>query len=224
MDYDKERKEIQKIEQYLDCRGQDVLEVGCGEGHVSAVLAPNARKYIAIDFDATRLEKARSTHPEVDFRIGNGEALAFAEASFSRVLFTLSLPHQASRIALREAHRVLTEDGRVVVVEPSADGEFQQFFHIFDDETEALTRALEAIRRSDFELQRHETFCAKVRFADHEELCDYPFDRAVHKPDDRARILDTLRRLRGPFIKGQPICLHDKLNIFLLKKTHVYVS
>ena len=128
MDYDKEQKEIQVIEQYLDCLGQDILEVGCGEGHVSALLAPKAQKYIAIDSDVAQLKKARSVHPEVDFRIGNGEALSFAAGSFSRVLFTLSLHHQKSRVALQEANRVLTEDGRVVVVEPAADGEFPTIF------------------------------------------------------------------------------------------------
>ena len=219
MDYDKEQKEIQMIERYLDCIGQDILEVGCGEGHVSALLAPKARKYIAIDPDPKQLQKARSAHPEVDFRIGNGEALSFSEGSFSRVLFTLSLHHQESRVALQEAHRVLTEDGRVVVVEPAADGEFQQFFHLFDDETEALTQALEAIKRNDFELQHNETFCTDVEFIDHEEFCSYPFDRPIHQPGDRARILDTLRRLRGAFIDGQPIHLHEKLHIFLLQKT-----
>ena len=96
---------------------------------------------------------------------------------------------------------------------------FQQFFHIFDDETEALTRALKAIKLSDFELQHNETFCIDVKFIDHEEFCNYPFDRSVHKPDDRARILDTLQRLRGSFKNGQPICLHEKLHIFLLQKT-----
>lgn len=114
---------------------------------------------------------------------------------------------------------MLTEDGRVVVVEPSAESEFQQFYHIFDDETEALTKALKAIKLSDFELQHNETFCTVVKFIDYEELCNYPFDRCVHKSDDRARILDTLRRLRGSFINGQPICLHEKLHIFLLQKT-----
>ena len=39
--------------------------------------------------------------------------------------------------------------------------------------------------------------------------------------DDRTRILDALRQLRGSFIEDQPICLHDKLKIFLLKKTGV---
>ena len=217
MEYDKEHKVIQMIEQYLDCHGQDILEVGCGEGHVSAWLAPKARKYIAIDLDPEQLEKARSAHPEVDFRIGNGQALAFAEGSFSRVLFTLSLHHQESRVALQEARRVLTEDGCVVVVEPAADGEFQQFFHLFDDETEALTRALTAIRQSGFELKKNETFCTDVNFIDHEELCNYPFDRPIHQPDGRARILDTLRRLRGSFLEGQPICLYEKLHIFLLR-------
>lgn len=218
MEYDRERKEIRMIERYLDGRDQDILEVGCGEGDISALLSPKARRYIAIDPDPTRLKKARTAHPEVEFRSGNGEALTFAEGSFSRVLFTLSLHHQRSCIALEEAYRVLTEDGRIVIVEPSADGEFQQFFHLFDDETEALTQALKAIGKSEFEPEHHETFYTDVVFNDTGELCDYPFDRSTHQPDDCARILDTLHRLRGPIADDQPIYLQEKLNIFALKK------
>ncbi len=219
MDYDKEQKEIQMIERYLDCQGQDILEVGCGEGRVSSLLSPKARKYIAIDPDLNRLKKARFAHPRVDFRTGNGEALTFADGAFSRVLFTLSLHHQKSHIALKEAYRVLTEAGRVVIVEPSADGEFQQFFHLFDDETEALSQAFNAIKLSDFELDNHETFCTTVTFIDNEEFCNYPFDRSTHQPDDRARILDTLHRLCGSFDDGQQIYLQEKLHIFLLQKS-----
>jgi SAM-dependent methyltransferase len=133
-------------------------------------------------------------------------------------LITLSLHHQESRVALQEAHRVLAEDGHVVIVEPAADGEFQQFFHLFDDETDALTQALNVIALSDFHLEHHETFCAAVIFHDYEELCNYPFDRTIRQPHDRARILDTLRRLHGPFKDGQAIQLHDRLHILLLQK------
>lgn len=218
MDYDKEQKEIQKIEQFLDCHDNHILEVGCGDGRVSALLAPKAKAYIAIDTDPNSLEKARSAYPEVDFQLGNGEALSFADASFNGVLFTLSLHHQESRVALQEAHRVLAENGHAVIVEPAADGEFQQFFHIFDDETDALAQALNAIKESDFELKRHETFCTNVTFRDHQELCGYPFDRTIRQPGDSDRILETLRRLRSSLKDGQPIHLHDKLHIFLLRR------
>ena len=218
MDYDKEQKEIQKIEQFLDCPDHHILEVGCGDGRVSALLAPKAKAYVAIDTDPQSLDKARSAYPEVDFQLGNGEALSFADASFNGVLFTLSLHHQKSRVALQEAYRVLAENGHVVIVEPAADGEFQQFFHLFDDETDALAQALNAITQSNFELERHETFCTTVTFHDHEELCSYPFDRTIRQPDDSDRILETLRRLRGSPKNGQPICLHEKLHIISLRR------
>ncbi|NNG01124.1 MAG: class I SAM-dependent methyltransferase [Desulfobacteraceae bacterium] len=206
------------IERYLDGHRCDVLEIGCGEGRVSALLAPRSRTYIAIDPDPDRIGHARSSFPEVDFRIGNGEALDFPDASFNRVLYTLSLHHQESRVALREAHRVLTGAGRVVIVEPAADGEFQQFFHLFDDETERLNEAMKAISQSDFKLEHQERFNTGVTFHDHEELCSYPFDRTEHRPDDRNRILELLRRLRGPLTEGQPVRLQDKLHLYSIQK------
>lgn len=221
MDYDKEHREIQMIERYLDCRDHDILEVGCGKGQTSALLAPKARTYVAIDHDPQRIDQARKASFEVDFRIGNGEALAFADASFDGILFTLSLHHQESRVALQEAHRVLTTTGQVVIVEPTIAGEFQQFFHLFDDESEALAQSLRAIAQSDFALEHHETFCTIVTFQDHEELCSYPFDRTTYQPDDCDRILDKLRQLQGPLTDGQEIRLQEKLHIFSLRKTGV---
>ena len=221
MDYDKEQIEIKMIKRFVDLQDQKVLEIGCGDGHVSTLLAPKAREYVAIDPDRQRIRKATSTMTHVDFRIGNGEALEFEDASFQVVLFTLSLHHQDSRLALKEAHRVLTENGQLVILEPATDGELQQFFNLFDDETDALTNTLNVIDRRDFEIKQRETFYTVMKFNNQDELCSYEFDRNHIHPDDRDRIIETLQQLQGSITDIEPIHLRDKIHIFSLRKKRV---
>jgi len=218
MEYDPEQKQMAMITRHLSCPGRDILEIGCGEGRVSALLAPQSRSYIAIDIDVQSIDRARAAYPEVDFRVGNGEDLDFGDASLDGVLFTLSLHHQDSPSALSEAQRVLKQGGRAVVLEPAAEGEFEQFFSLFNDETEALNRASDAIARSSFVVQAHETFDAAVRFHDQTELCRYPFDRVNYRPDDCERILNLLEQLRGMPAEGAPIRLTETLHIYKLVK------
>ncbi|MEW5957514.1 MAG: class I SAM-dependent methyltransferase [Chloroflexota bacterium] len=220
MDYDKEYRQITMIERFVDVRDRNVLEIGCGDGSMSILLARDAREYIAIDPDEPRIREAQLLASNVEFQIGTGEALEFTDASFHVVLFTLSLHHQNSQLALKEADRVLTENGQLVILEPAADGELQQFFHLFNDETQALTEALNAIEQSDFKQEHHETFCTVMTFHNYEELCRYPFDRTTRDPNDCARILEKLRQLHGSLTDIQPIHLHDKIHIFSLRKTH----
>jgi ubiquinone/menaquinone biosynthesis C-methylase UbiE len=218
MEYDKEEIEIKLINRLVDLQDQKVLEIGCGDGHVSRLLAPKTREYVAIDPDRKRIRKAMSTTTHVDFRIGTGEALEFEDASFRVVLFTLSLHHQDSRLALKEAHRVLTENGQLVILEPATDGEFQQFFNLFDDETDALTNTLKVIESCNFEIKQRETFYTVIKFNNQDELCGFEFDRNQIHPGDRNRILETLQQLKGPITDIQPIHLRDKIHIFSLQK------
>ena len=211
-------KVLEMIEQFVDLQDQKVLEIGCGEGHISKLLALKTRQYIAIDPDEHSIEKAKAEIQHVDFRIGHGESLEFEDGSFPLVLFTFSLHHQESRLALKEAHRVLAANGQLIIVEPLVNGEFTQFFNLFEDETERILNALKSIAESDFEIERKESFFTLVSFADLDELCNYPFSRNTVGPDDRDQITETLQQLRGSIPSKKPIHLHDDSHIFLLRK------
>ena len=218
MEYDKINKAIDMIEQFVALQDQKILEVGCGDGRMSKLLAHNARKYIAIDSDEQSIEKAKSEIQNIDFRVGSGEALEFEDESFPIILFTLSLHHLESNLALKEAHRVLTAHGQLVILEPLANGEVTQIFDLFDDESERILDAWNMIQNSDFEIERHETFFTVMSFNDLDELCNYPFGRNTIQSEDRYRIIETLQQLQGLVASMKPIHLHDDSHIFSLRK------
>jgi hypothetical protein len=113
---------------------------------------------------------------------------------------------------------VLTPTGRVIILEPDADGDFQQFFHLFDDETDDLTSAINAIRHSQFDLIRHEIFEVPADFDNLADLFQYQFDKSSADETSRSKILAKLLQFRGGITEGQPIQLLDRIHIFALQK------
>ncbi|BBO73223.1 hypothetical protein DSCW_06400 [Desulfosarcina widdelii] len=218
MEYDINNKALKMIQDFVVLQKQKVLEIGCGEGRMSKFLSHETQRYIAIDPDEKSIEKAKSKNLNIDFRIGTGEALEFEDSSFPIIIFTLSLHHQKSHLALKEAYRVLTEKGHLIILEPLANGEFTQFFNLFEDESESIQDALNSIENCDFKIERKEVFYTVMSFNNLDELINYPFGRKKIKKEDTGRIIKTLQQLRGSLTNVNPIHLYDDSQLFLLRK------
>ena len=218
MKYDTEQLTFNRIKQCTEFKNKIVLEIGCGSGKLSSLLADVTEDYIGIDPEVKAINNASQTYENVDFRIGRGESLAFTDSRFDLVLFTLSLHHQNSSLALKEAARVLKKQGRLVVIEPSIAGEFQQLFHLFYDETLEIQTAYQNLVNSDFMLENKDTFNAIVRFEDKEDLCSYSFDRETIAPGDADRIIEKLSQLQSGSADHSPIIIKDTINIYILTK------
>jgi SAM-dependent methyltransferase len=100
-----------------DLRGRRVLDVGCGTGRLAEALANEARaKVWAIDSSTRMVEVARETLPaEVGVRLGDAERLPFRDAWFDRVTMSLVVHLLDRPRALREARRVVQDDGRIAI-------------------------------------------------------------------------------------------------------------
>jgi len=218
MIYDKDNLQLTMIQGLAATDGCSVLEIGCGEGRLSVMLARGTCRYIAIDPDTSAVAKARQQTGNARFFIGSGETLPFGDASFDRIIFIFSLHHQNSRQALVEAHRVVAPAGRVIILEPAADGEFQQFFHLFHDETGALESAVHAIHHSPFALIRHKVFAVPADFDDLADLCQYTFGQDPADDAAPARIRAKLQQFQGGITEGQRIQLFDTIHIYALVK------
>jgi SAM-dependent methyltransferase len=108
------------VEPLLDAAevGRDtrLLDVASGPGYVAARAAERGASVVGLDIAEAMLALARRLHPQLDFRSGNAEALAFADASFDAVvgnfvLLHLGRPEQAAA----EFARVLAADGRLAL-------------------------------------------------------------------------------------------------------------
>ncbi|XP_044072023.1 putative methyltransferase DDB_G0268948 [Siniperca chuatsi] len=105
------------ILQYLDKKkGQPhvlAVDVGCGTGQNSRLLAPHFQEVVGIDISECQLEEARAVpgYPNVTYRKGTAEALPFPDSSVD-LLTAVSAAHwfDQSRF-LVEASRVLKPRG-----------------------------------------------------------------------------------------------------------------
>lgn len=98
-------------------KGKKVLDVGCGEGRYGRRLARQEAIVAGVDPVELFINRAKTLHPEGDYRIGFGEALPFEKQEFDIVLSYLALvdiPDYKS--AIDEMARVLRPGGGLFYV------------------------------------------------------------------------------------------------------------
>jgi ubiquinone/menaquinone biosynthesis C-methylase UbiE len=103
-----------------DPRGGTCVEVGCGPGRMSGVLAERFDRVVAVDISDGMLERARATvaAPNVDFRLVAGDRLDSVEDGIADTLVCyLVLQHLPERGVVL---RYLVEVGRVLAPAGSA--------------------------------------------------------------------------------------------------------
>lgn len=100
--------------------GLRVLEVGCGEGYGTAMLAGSAASIVGVDYDALTATHAAATYPRAAFVRGNLAALPFADGSFDALVTLQVIEHVWNhREFVAECLRVLRPGGVLVVTTPN---------------------------------------------------------------------------------------------------------
>ena len=92
----------------------NVLELGCGAGEFTELLAPKSKAWTATDFSKKMVDNAsqRLELDNVTYRVEDATALSFEDNSFDAVMIANTLhvmPNPA--LALQEIHRVVKDDG-----------------------------------------------------------------------------------------------------------------
>jgi ubiquinone/menaquinone biosynthesis C-methylase UbiE len=133
-------------------KGKRALDVGCGDGKFTRVLAGLFERVDGIDVNERRVaaaqKAAQAAGLPIQFRAGSGETLPFADGSIDVVVFSNSLHHMADvDRALREAARVLVPNGLLYVMEPVPAGSYFEAAKLVSDETAVRTEAYRAIGR-----------------------------------------------------------------------------
>jgi len=127
----------QKMEEYADryryaynllgdISGSKVLDLGCGSGQSSVILAKKGASVNACDISKTAIEiaikraKINSVEDKIKFEVGSIEKMRFDSNSFD-VVFGVGLLHHVNiAVASPEIYRVLKDGGHAVFLDPIA--------------------------------------------------------------------------------------------------------
>ena len=129
-----------------------VADLGCGAGHVAALVAPFVGRVIGVDASPAMLAAAADAVPaNVDLRQGTLEALPIGDAEIDLALLVLVLHHVPDPArAVAEAARVLRPGGRLIIVDmqPHDREDYRQRMgHVWLGFGDAqITRLLQAAR------------------------------------------------------------------------------
>ena len=98
-----------------------VGDLGCGSGHLTALLAPFVRRVVGVDASEEMLAQARTRVSEMtnsELHLGELEALPLGESVLDAAVLSLVMHHAPDpRRVLDEAHRVLNAGGRLLIVD-----------------------------------------------------------------------------------------------------------
>lgn len=98
---------------FLIPEGLSVLEIGCGLGDQLAALKP--RRGLGIDLSESMVKEASKRHPELEFQVGDGEALALDE-TFDVILLVDFIGHVLDvEAALKQLRRYCTPTTRIII-------------------------------------------------------------------------------------------------------------
>nr|WP_272954879.1 class I SAM-dependent methyltransferase [Kribbella shirazensis] len=95
-----------------------VLDVGCGPGRTTALLAARGLRVVGIDLSPGMIEVARRDHPDLDFRVSSMTALDVPDGSVAGIVSWWSIIHLPRDVvpqAFAEFHRVLAAGGVLLI-------------------------------------------------------------------------------------------------------------
>ena len=106
-------REIERLCRFLIPPGASVLEIGCGTGDLLHALRPH--RGLGIDLSPRMIEIARGKYPDLEFIVGDVEALGVQER-FDYILLSDLVGHlEDVWLAFRNLHQVCHSSTRIVV-------------------------------------------------------------------------------------------------------------
>lgn len=193
------RRNADVIVETLDLEGKRVIDVGCGDGNLTRLMARNGAHVLGVECSPRQLAKAWKADKVSDERIveGVGQALPAEDGSADMVVFFNSLHHipaEHMAQALAEARRVLVPGGMVYVSEPVAEGKFFETCRPVDDETQVRAQALACLRQADgFQMKDEILYLHTVTLKTYEAFRDRIVS-ANHEREERFAAMDEQMR------------------------------
>ena len=184
-------------------RGARILDVACGPGTLALVAAPEAARVTAVDFSPQMVARLReriadSKATNVDVRLGDGQSLELADASFDAAFSMFGLIFFPDRgRGLRELRRVLVPGGRAAIASWTPLTDVPLFAAVF----KVLGEQLPQLPMGDPSppLGTHEAIVAELSEAGFRDVATHRVSHAMPFPSPQA-FGASLRRTLAPLV------------------------
>lgn len=113
-----------RVYQYVNqfVAGREVLDVGCGVGYGTALLARTARRAVGIDISQKAVNEAFRLYPAGEFLRMDAEGMTFPARSFDVIVSTENFEHLPNQLKhVRELARVVRDDGLCFIATPNPE-------------------------------------------------------------------------------------------------------
>jgi SAM-dependent methyltransferase len=117
--------ELEHLHRYAIARdlsyGKDVLDIACGEGYGSELLATVARKVVGVDISEEAIAHASQKYvrPNISFAVGSCACIPLPDASVDIVVSFETIEHHDQHLEMmREIRRVLRPEGVLIISSP----------------------------------------------------------------------------------------------------------
>ena len=136
--------ELEHMHRYLLAKelaaDKSVLDIACGEGYGSALLATVAKNVIGVDISEQTIEHAANKYKtnNLEYRHGSCTLIPLADACIDMVVSFETIEHHAEHdLMMREIKRVLKPDGVLMISSPdrqnySIDRNYSNEFHVLE--------------------------------------------------------------------------------------------
>jgi len=190
-------------------QGERILDLGCGTGHLTHLIAHAGARVIGIDKSQAMIERARAAYPDLDFRVMLATDFHFDtpfDAVFSNATLHWVLDKEA---AIDHIYQCLRPGGRIVL-EMGGKG----------NNEDILVATRKVLSRHNYyrnaaiqpwyfpSLAEYTTLLEKrgfrIQFASH-------FDRPTELTDTKDGIIDFIRMFGNAFFKDIPVSAIDEI-------------
>ncbi|WP_037256530.1 class I SAM-dependent methyltransferase [Rhodovibrio salinarum] len=216
------RRHTEMLSELLgDLKGHLLVDVGCGHGALARRLASMGAEVVGLDPQETAVTAAMAAdlHSGAHWITAGGAALPLATGTLDDVLYFNALHHvpvDELETALGEAHRALKPEGRLLAVEPIAEGPLFDLTRMVEDETAVRAAADDALTKAhggtDWQLVARLEYLAPVKYESFQAFrnglirVDPAREPTVSAQEDwlRERFTASARQADGAYWLDQP--------------------
>jgi ubiquinone/menaquinone biosynthesis C-methylase UbiE len=219
--------EMEILNERLPLAGASVLELGCGKGNKTRLVAQTAASVLALEVDAIQLahNQASDAPANVRFEYGGAEAIPAADESFDIVMMFKSLHHVPIELmdsALSEIRRVLKPGGLAYISEPVYAGDFNDILRLFHDEKAvrdaAFAAEMKAVATQTLTLVKQTFFLQPMHFEDFSQY-ENRILKVTHTDHKlSADLIDTVRTKFNQHMSPDGATFHMPIRVDLFTK------